>query len=98
MRCAGSDRGWPRKVFFDGQCGLCNGFVDFLLRRDRRKRLRYVPQQSDAALEVRSGGGIRASLCESCVQNFTSCRFRLTAQVLQPNTFQRTLPASFQEF
>lgn len=48
-------------VFFDGQCGLCNGFVDFLLRRDRRQRLRYVPQQSDAAMEVLQQAGYSAT-------------------------------------
>lgn len=48
-------------VFFDGQCGLCNGFVDFLLRRDKRQRLRYVPQQSDAALEVLQKAGYNAT-------------------------------------
>jgi predicted DCC family thiol-disulfide oxidoreductase YuxK len=30
-------------VFFDGDCGLCNRFVLFLLKRDRRKILRFAP-------------------------------------------------------
>jgi predicted DCC family thiol-disulfide oxidoreductase YuxK len=34
-----------RIVFFDGVCGLCNGFVDWLLRKDRRGRLRMAPIQ-----------------------------------------------------
>lgn len=29
-------------VIFDGHCGLCNGVVRWLLRRDRRDRLRFV--------------------------------------------------------
>ncbi|MDE1171300.1 MAG: DCC1-like thiol-disulfide oxidoreductase family protein [Verrucomicrobium sp.] len=42
-------------VYFDGVCNLCNGFVDFLVRRDRARRLRYAPQQGPtyAALRVR---------------------------------------------
>ena len=28
-------------VLFDGECGLCNGFVDFLLSHDRARRLRF---------------------------------------------------------
>jgi len=32
-------------VFFDGVCGLCNGFVDFLSRFDKHKKLRYSPLQ-----------------------------------------------------
>ncbi|HEX4757187.1 MAG TPA: DCC1-like thiol-disulfide oxidoreductase family protein [Terracidiphilus sp.] len=33
-------------VAFDGQCGLCNGAVRWLLRRDRRDRLRFVALES----------------------------------------------------
>jgi predicted DCC family thiol-disulfide oxidoreductase YuxK len=29
-------------VVFDGHCGLCNGWVRWLLRRDRRDRLRFA--------------------------------------------------------
>ena len=30
-------------VFFDGDCGLCNRFVLFLLKRDRRHVFRFAP-------------------------------------------------------
>lgn len=33
-------------VIFDGHCGLCNRSVRWLLRRDRRDRLRFVPSES----------------------------------------------------
>jgi predicted DCC family thiol-disulfide oxidoreductase YuxK len=33
-------------VVFDGHCGFCNGWVRWLLRRDRRDRLRFVASQS----------------------------------------------------
>ncbi|MGC1462227.1 MAG: DCC1-like thiol-disulfide oxidoreductase family protein [Terracidiphilus sp.] len=33
-------------VMFDGHCGLCNGLVRWLLRRDRRDRLRFVAMES----------------------------------------------------
>ncbi len=36
-------------VFFDGVCGLCNGFVDFLVRHDRAQVLRYAPLQGSTA-------------------------------------------------
>ncbi|MFT3762093.1 MAG: thiol-disulfide oxidoreductase DCC family protein [Pseudoxanthomonas sp.] len=35
-------------VVFDGVCALCNGWVDFLLERDRRRRYRFAAMQSDA--------------------------------------------------
>lgn len=34
-----------RVVFFDGMCALCNGFVDFLLRHDKKHRLLFSPLQ-----------------------------------------------------
>jgi predicted DCC family thiol-disulfide oxidoreductase YuxK len=30
-------------VVYDGHCGLCNGWVQWLLRRDRNDRLRFAP-------------------------------------------------------
>ncbi len=41
-------------VYFDGVCNLCNGFVDFLVRRDRAQKLRYAPQQGSSFAALRS--------------------------------------------
>jgi predicted DCC family thiol-disulfide oxidoreductase YuxK len=38
-----------RIVYFDGVCGLCNRFVDFLLTQDTRDRLRFAPLQGETA-------------------------------------------------
>jgi len=42
-------------VVFDGHCGFCNGLVRWLVRRDRRDRLRFAPSslESVAALVAR---------------------------------------------
>lgn len=34
-------------ILFDGVCNLCNGTVDFLLKRDRKKQFRYAALQSE---------------------------------------------------
>ncbi len=39
----------PGVVYFDGVCGLCNRFVDFVLRRDRGRRLRVATLQGSTA-------------------------------------------------
>ena len=39
-------------VFFDGVCGLCNAFVDFLLSRDKANILKFAPLQGETAKEV----------------------------------------------
>lgn len=36
-------------LLFDGECGLCNAVVRFLIRRDRAARLRFAPLQSPPA-------------------------------------------------
>ncbi|GAB6859978.1 thiol-disulfide oxidoreductase DCC family protein [Haloplanus litoreus] len=44
-------------LLFDGVCNLCNGVVQFLVRRDPAGRIRYAPLQSDSgqALLERAG-------------------------------------------
>ncbi len=39
-------------VLFDGVCVLCNSVVDWLLRRDRQRILRFAPLQSEAGRDV----------------------------------------------
>jgi len=36
-------------IFYDGVCGLCNGFVRFFLRRDPRGRIFFAPLQGETA-------------------------------------------------
>ena len=36
-------------LFFDGVCGLCNRFIDLMLRADRQDRFRYAPLQGETA-------------------------------------------------
>ena len=36
-------------LLYDGECGLCNGVVRFMLRHDRRGRLHFAPLQSEPA-------------------------------------------------
>ena len=39
-------------LLYDGVCVLCNGAVQFLMKRDRLDRFRYAPLQSDLGREV----------------------------------------------
>jgi predicted DCC family thiol-disulfide oxidoreductase YuxK len=36
-------------VFFDGYCGLCNGFVDFMMKADKQAQFKFSPLQSEYA-------------------------------------------------
>lgn len=42
-------------VLFDGHCALCNGAVRWLLKRDRRDRLRFAPLERFAELAKEAG-------------------------------------------
>ncbi len=36
-------------LYFDGVCGLCNEYVDFIMKRDRMKKFMFSPLQSQYA-------------------------------------------------
>jgi predicted DCC family thiol-disulfide oxidoreductase YuxK len=36
-------------IFFDGVCGLCNGFVDFIISVDKNAQFKFSPLQSEFA-------------------------------------------------
>ncbi|QNH60926.1 thiol-disulfide oxidoreductase DCC family protein [Hymenobacter sediminicola] len=39
-------------IFFDGVCNLCDGFVQFVIDRDKAERFRFVSLQSAVAREL----------------------------------------------
>lgn len=39
-------------LFFDGVCGLCNGLVDWLLPRDRQKKIKFATLQGQTAARL----------------------------------------------
>jgi predicted DCC family thiol-disulfide oxidoreductase YuxK len=39
-------------IFFDGYCNLCNGFVHWIVKRDRKGIFQFAPLQSDAAYDL----------------------------------------------
>jgi predicted DCC family thiol-disulfide oxidoreductase YuxK len=48
-------------VLFDGVCNLCNGFVQFIIRNDKRERFHFGALQSAEAFELLKGSSIRPS-------------------------------------
>jgi predicted DCC family thiol-disulfide oxidoreductase YuxK len=36
-------------IFFDGYCGLCNGFIDFMMKVDKKGIFKFSPLQSEFA-------------------------------------------------
>lgn len=54
-------------VLFDGVCNLCNGAVQFLLRRDRNRRFRFAALQSAAGQALLRQHGIATAAPETIV-------------------------------
>jgi predicted DCC family thiol-disulfide oxidoreductase YuxK len=46
-------------VFFDGVCGLCNRFIDFVIKRDRAGVFRFAPLQGETARERLPAADVR---------------------------------------
>ena len=45
-------------IFFDGDCAMCNGWVQFVLKRDALKKIYFVSLQAEKAKELLRAKGI----------------------------------------
>ncbi len=45
-------------VIFDGICNLCNGTVQFIIKRDRKKRFSFTTYQSKTGQDILKQNGI----------------------------------------
>jgi len=43
-------------IFFDGVCNLCNGTVNFVIKRDSKKRYKFASLQSEIARDILPNG------------------------------------------
>lgn len=59
-------------VYFDGVCSVCNGFVDFLISRDRNHSLQYATLQGETA---------KNNLDEELYKNMNSIIFQTDEKV-----------------
>lgn len=57
----------PPLILFDGDCNLCNGAVQFVLRRDRAARFRFASLQSAVGRQVLADLGVLGRLPDSIV-------------------------------
>ncbi|MDD2633197.1 DUF393 domain-containing protein [Candidatus Falkowbacteria bacterium] len=55
----------PYFILFDGYCNLCNGFVRWLIRRDKSARFRFLPLQSDEGKKLLQSSKIEISTTDN---------------------------------
>ena len=53
-------------VYYDGLCGLCDGFVRFVVAHDHLGRYRFAPLQGDTA-RIRLGAGLELDALRTVV-------------------------------
>ena len=54
-------------LLFDGYCNLCDGFVAFLMQRDRAGRFVFVPLQSPEGIALLAQAGLSTTYVDSVV-------------------------------
>lgn len=54
-------------ILFDGVCNLCNGAIQFVIKRDKKDTFRYAPLQSTIGAQMISERGIDTSKTDSII-------------------------------
>ena len=54
-------------IMFDGVCNLCNGFVQFAIRNDKKNKLLFSSLQSDFSQNTLKSFGLRSDYIDSLV-------------------------------
>ena len=54
-------------ILFDGVCNLCNGAIQFIIKRDKKDNFRYAPLQSDIGRKFLQQRNIDTSEIDSII-------------------------------
>ncbi len=46
-------------IAFDGECNLCNGYIQWLIKRDKKRVFRYATLQSNEGSTLKEASGIK---------------------------------------
>ena len=68
-------------MFFDGECNLCNGFVDWLVRTDKAGKMKIASLQGETAKELGIAG--QSSGLNTVVYLRDGVRFERSTAVLE---------------
>lgn len=70
-------------VLFDGVCNLCNGFVQFIIKRDPQARFKFAALQSNTGRKVLTNNGYDVQALESVVYVTSDGVFTRSTAALQ---------------
>ncbi|OFZ19926.1 MAG: hypothetical protein A2Z20_07730 [Bdellovibrionales bacterium RBG_16_40_8] len=83
-------------IFFDGVCNLCNGFVDWLLRHDRKRIFKIASLQGETAKKCLSGEKISKNqsivlYCDKVVFDKSQAILMIFSRLSAPWSYLRAL-------
>ena len=58
----------PSIILFDGQCNMCNTFVQFVIRRDPAGKFQFTPLQSEQAARALQAAAFKPTLSDQPVR------------------------------
>ena len=58
----------PSIILFDGQCNVCNTFVQFVIRRDPAGKFQFAPLQSEQAARALQAAAFKPTLSDQPVR------------------------------
>ena len=58
----------PSIILFDGQCNMCNTFVQFVIRRDPAGKFQFAPLQSEQAARALQAAAFKPTLSDQPVR------------------------------
>ena len=71
-------------IFFDGYCNLCNGFVNFIIRLDKKNKIFFAPLNGKKAEQILSKKEINSVLPDSVIfyyNNITSFKSKAVIDI-----------------
>ena len=70
-------------IYFDGVCVLCNTGVDFVMRRDRRRKFRYATLQSERGQALLRNMGLPPDAFDTFILDEDGRRFDKSTAALR---------------
>ncbi|MEO6921421.1 MAG: DCC1-like thiol-disulfide oxidoreductase family protein [Collimonas sp.] len=70
-------------IVFDAKCLICSAWVQFLLKRDRRRVFRFASMQSSAGAALLAQAGLSVARLETLLLVDGTCSYQHTAAIFR---------------
>jgi len=70
-------------ILFDGVCNFCNGAINFIIKRDKKRVFRFAPLQSEIGLQLLQQYQLSTSDMDSFVLIYQGKAYKKTSAALR---------------